>query len=172
MQFAKDSFYMVLRERLAVLNPERTVVRNGATRPAVVVGENEPTTSEMRQANVFYIWWGGARLAPHQAGARRPGMALGCEIRYGTSGTTEGNVDRGRLLAALDEELLGICHPGWAPKRDFTRTPTVDLGTNILWSSPELEEAQSNGRASGAGEEFLEHQAKLTLFFFPEVELS
>ncbi len=36
MQFAKDSFYMALRERLASLNPQRTVTLNGATRPAVV----------------------------------------------------------------------------------------------------------------------------------------
>ncbi len=44
MQFAKDSFYIALRDRLAVLNPARTVYLDGVTRPAVIVAENQPST--------------------------------------------------------------------------------------------------------------------------------
>ena len=45
MQSAKDSFYIALRGRLAALNPQRAVFLDGATRPAIVVCENEPLTS-------------------------------------------------------------------------------------------------------------------------------
>ena len=41
MQNAKDTFYELLRERLAVLNPERTIVVRGVSRPGVLVDENE-----------------------------------------------------------------------------------------------------------------------------------
>ena len=47
MQAAKDSFYMALRERLAALNPARTMVIDGVTVPAIVVRENmEPRFGE------------------------------------------------------------------------------------------------------------------------------
>ena len=45
MQFAKDSFFLALQERLAALNPVRSVTLNGATVPAVVVVENLTPTS-------------------------------------------------------------------------------------------------------------------------------
>ncbi len=40
MQFAKDSFFLALQQRLAGLNPARTITVNGATVPAVMVQEN------------------------------------------------------------------------------------------------------------------------------------
>ena len=42
MQFAKDSFFLALQQRLAALNPARTVTLNGATVPAILVVENLP----------------------------------------------------------------------------------------------------------------------------------
>ena len=41
MQNAKDTFYELLRGRLAALNPDRTVVVRGVVRPGVLVEENE-----------------------------------------------------------------------------------------------------------------------------------
>ena len=41
MQSAKDTFYVTLRDRLAALNPARTVVVRGMVRPGVLVEENE-----------------------------------------------------------------------------------------------------------------------------------
>jgi len=61
MQFAKDSFYMALRERLASSNPQRTVTLNGATRPAVVVAENELVIPVEPLPDAFYIEWGAAQ---------------------------------------------------------------------------------------------------------------
>src|SRR5664279_746773 len=44
MQPTKDSFYVALRDRLVVVDPNRTVTLDGATRPAIAVLENEPPT--------------------------------------------------------------------------------------------------------------------------------
>jgi hypothetical protein len=41
MQRAKDTFYITLRDRIAALNPARTVLVRGVVRPAVLVEENE-----------------------------------------------------------------------------------------------------------------------------------
>ena len=45
MQSAKDSFYSALRDRLAVVNPGRSVTLQGVARPAIFVAENEPIIS-------------------------------------------------------------------------------------------------------------------------------
>ncbi len=45
MQNAKDTFYVTLQARLAALNPARTMVLRGVTRPGVQVEENELTTA-------------------------------------------------------------------------------------------------------------------------------
>jgi len=55
MQFAKDSFFLALQERLAGLNPGRTVTLNGTTVPAVAVVENLPPSSAEPEPNTFYI---------------------------------------------------------------------------------------------------------------------
>jgi hypothetical protein len=41
MQNARDTFYVRLRDRLAAVNPARTMVLRGVTRPGVLVEENE-----------------------------------------------------------------------------------------------------------------------------------
>jgi hypothetical protein len=171
MQFAKDSFYMALRERLAALNPQRVVTINGASRPAVIVAENEAVVPVEPLPDAFYIEWGAVRIADRQASSR-PLMGMECVISHHTLGTVESEVDRGRSLAELDTELLSICHPHHTAKQDFTQSPSRPLGTNIFWTIPELGEVSGIvARESTNKRVRLERKAKLTVFFYLEVNL-
>jgi len=177
MQFTKDSFYMTLLERLVALNPQQTVTLNGTTRPAIVVAENEIVVPVVPLPDAFYIEWGAAQPVAQQVGDRAL-MAMECIISYHTFGTVESGVDRGRALAALDMELLSICQPPWTSKRDYTQTPSVDLGTMISWSQPVLgkvagsEAPKNEGLPRGSEGVRLERSASLTVFFFSEVNFS
>jgi len=165
MQFAKDSFYVALRDRLAALNPARVVYLDGANRPAVIVAENQAPGSTVPFDNTFYLRWGAARVVASTQRARRPLMALDCVLSYRTSGTADNSfADRGRTLAALDLELLSIASPGATAKQDFSQAPVLDLGTKVLWRRPQL------GDAEVVGSE-LRRLAALAIFFFPEVDL-
>jgi hypothetical protein len=174
MQFTKDSFYMALRERLASLNPQRTVTLSGATRPAVIVAENELVIPVEPLPDAFYIEWGAARVMQPQAGSRAL-MAIDCVISHHTFGTVESGVDRGRTLATLDTELMSICQPQRTSKRDFTQVPSVDLGTSIFWTAPEFgvvtgSEGSKNEVLPGRTQSVrLERRARVTVFFFSEV---
>jgi hypothetical protein len=86
MQSVKDSFYIALRDRLAALNPQRTVVVEGITRPAILVRENEPASGAADQANAFYLNWGPA-LALDDSDT--PVMQIGCTVTYWTSGLAD-----------------------------------------------------------------------------------
>jgi len=168
---------MALRERLAAVNPARTVVINGVTRPAILVAENEPANSAEPMAETFHIYWGGAKVSKAHSGGERPLMGLECTIAYRTAGSGEAGVDRGRGLAKLDEELLAICRPGWAAKREYTQSPPAELGTNLMWNPPDLGETETVGEApsswrktraiSGAR---LQRLASMTIYFFRETE--
>ncbi len=174
MQFTKDSFYMAMQQRLAALNPQRTITLSGATRPAVVVAENELVIPIVPLPDAFYIEWGAAQLAARQTGSREL-MEMECVISYHTFGTVESGVDRGRTLGELDTELLSICQPQHTAKQDFTQSPSVSLGTNILWTAPTLgkvagSEAPPNEKLPQWTEGVrLERVATLKVFFFPEV---
>jgi hypothetical protein len=187
MQFAKDSFFMALQQRLAVLNPARTVTINGATTPAVVVVENLPPAAAEPQANAFYIEWGTANVIDGHAGNSAL-MSLDCVISYYTLGTTQSMVDRGRLLGQLDDELLSICQPTNTEKYDYTQSPAADLGTSVFWNQPMFAQATTNGvednsvayqgRATRKAmyeqayqDGRVERRAQLTIFFFSEVTL-
>ncbi len=61
MQNAKDSFYMTLRARLAIINPERTVLLRGTLRPGILVEEAEAPPRYYPPMFLFYAGWG---LAP------------------------------------------------------------------------------------------------------------
>jgi len=182
MQFAKDSFFLALQSRLAALNPARTVTVSGATVPAIVVVENLPPSSAMPQANTFYIKWGSAQVLPGYANNFRL-MSLDALISYYSLGSVASMVDRGRLLAQLDTELLSICEPLHTEKVDYTRSPSFDLGTSVFWTRPLFTEGKgagiAPGRASGntdsAGgypDASVERTARLTIYFFPEVTFS
>ena len=176
MQFAKDTFYVTLRDRLAALNPARTITLNGVTRPAVVVAENEIVVPVKPLPGAFYIEWGAAQTVPHQI-ADCAIFSLECLISYHSFGTVESGVDRGRTLATLDMELLSITQPATAPKRDYTQTTPVDLGTSIVWNTPQLgkvigsEAPRTEALPRGTAGVRLERTASLKVFFFPEVSL-
>lgn len=163
MQSAKDSFFVALRDRLAALAPGRTVYVDGATRPAVLVAENEPVTAAAPLLDAFHLHWGAVQVVT--PGARRPLLRLDCRIAYGTQGSEEASsVDRGRALAALDLELAEILSPRFSAKQDYTQAPAVDLGSVVLWSAPEFATVEAND-----GE--LRRAASIALFFWPEVDL-
>jgi len=189
MQFAKDSFFLALQQRLASLNPARTVTINGATVPAVVVVENLPPSSAEPQPNAFYIEWGTADVVEGRAGSGAL-MSLNVVISYYTFGSVPSMVDRGRVLAELDDELLGICQPPNTEKRDYTQAPSADLGTMVFWGQPSFTEGKGNGlywgrvsfpertksgvtdEAEGQQDARVERKARLTIYFFSEVIFS
>jgi hypothetical protein len=188
MQFAKDSFLLALQQRLAALNPARTVTIGGATVPAVVAVENLPPAVSEPQPNAFYIEWGTANVVDGHAGTAAL-MSLACVISYYTLGTVQSMVDRGRVMGELDNELLGICQPPYTEKFDYSQAPSVDLGTAVFWSQPSFQEATTAGvednlvsyqsravkramyeQAYQDGR--VERRVQMTVFFFSEVTLS
>lgn len=173
MQFAKDSFFLALQQRLAGLNPARTVTINGATVPAVLVGENLPPSSAEPQPNTFYIEWGRGQVGDGHAG-NSPMMSLQCAISYYTLGTVPSMVDRGRVLGQLDDELLGICQPPNTEKVDYTQSPSAALGTSVFWTQPDFEETRVSAAEDNTerhSDSRVERTARLTVFFFSEVTM-
>lgn len=170
MQAAKDSFYMALRDRLAALNPARIMVVDGVTLPAIVVRENmEPQFAEA-QPGAFYLNWGEAQIAE----STRPILGLDCHIWYASEGSGGTGVDRGRALAEMDEELLRICNPPHTGMRDYSQSPSADLGSAVFWTMPDLAKApgelpiqKQQWSASAAR---VARYAQLKVYFFlPEV---
>src|SRR5437763_10731285 len=130
MQTIKDSFYIALRDRLAALNPARTVTVLGVTRPAVLVIENELADSAPLLPEAFYLSWGSCDSASGTERLDSPLLQLACEITYWTQGSDDlSGQDRGRTLAQLDSELLAIATPPRAALKDHAQSPAVDLGT-------------------------------------------
>lgn len=174
MQFAKDSFFLALQERLAGLNPGRTITLNGATVPAVVVVENLPPSSAEPLPNAFYIQWGAASVVEGRAGCGAL-LSIECAISYYSVGTVASMVDRGRLLGQLDDELLAICQPPRTEKMDYSQAPSADLGTKVFWSQPTFGEKQRHG-TEDQGERHadgrVERQVRLKVFYFSGVTLS
>jgi hypothetical protein len=187
MQFAKDSFFLALQQRLVGVNPARTVTINGATMPAVLAAENLPPASSEPQPNTFYIEWGTASVIDGHAGNAAL-MSAECVISYYTFGTVQSMVDRGRVLGQLDNELLTICQPTNTEKYDYTTSPPLDLGTSVFWSQPAFAQATTAGlednmlayQARGARRAMYEQayqdgraerRVQLTVFFFSEVTL-
>ncbi|KAA6456048.1 hypothetical protein DYQ86_26595 [Acidobacteria bacterium AB60] len=133
MQNAKDSFYMALRNRLAALNPERTILLRGAVRPGIVVEEAEAPFAQM-PADVFVVRWLGmgveADLASKLVGQE-------CEIAYCTCGSQSfGGLDRGRVLSDMDREIGCLLEPFRAPKMSYMATPPAPLLTQVFWDEP------------------------------------
>ncbi len=145
MQNLKDSFYLALRDRLAVLNPERKIVVGGQERPAIVVAENELVAAASPLLEVFHLNWSKTKAVT----ADEPALLLKiqCDISYCTEGTDDRNSqDRGRILAAMDRELLGICRPGRTEIEDPAQDPPFRPGNTLFWSLPELGETKAEGR--------------------------
>jgi hypothetical protein len=187
MQFAKDSFFLALQQRLAGLNPARTVTINGATVPAVLAVENLPPASAEPQPNTFYIEWGTASVIDGHAGNAAL-ISVDCVISYYTLGTVQSMVDRGRVLGQLDSELLSICQPTNTEKYDYTQSPSANLGTSVFWNQPAFAQATTTGledntlayQARGVRRAMYEQayqdgraerRAEMTVLFFSEVTL-
>lgn len=152
MQNAKDTFYVALRDRLAALNSERTVVVRGVTRPGVLVDENEiGGTTTLRDC--FHLQWTGVSVACDQA---MPLVSLTCEITYDTAGLRENDgLDRGRALAAMDAALFRALQqtPQSAPKADYralTRGEAPSpMKTRVWWSDPVFGDAKGYAQTVG-----------------------
>ena len=133
MQNAKDSFYMALRARLAVINPQRTIMLRGAVRPGILVEEAEAPFGQL-PTDVFILRWLGLGIDPD---LDSPLVADECEIVYQTCGSGSfGGLDRGRFMTAMDTELMAIVQPFSTPKLCFTATPPAAMLTQVFWDEP------------------------------------
>ena len=133
MQNAKDSFYMALRNRLAALNPERTIMLRGAIRPGILVEEAEAPFNQLPN-DVFVVRWLGHGADIDLASTL---VAEECEIVYNTCGCqTFGGLDRGRALSQMDGELLSILQPFSTPKLSYTEQPPAGFLTQVFWDEP------------------------------------
>jgi len=142
MQNAKDTFYTTLQGRLAALNPARTIVLRGLTRPGTLVDENELPTAFVPM-DAFRLQW--TRLHVDSA-SPLPWIAMECSVAYATDGSTgNGGMDRGRAMAAMDAELAAaLAQPPHAvPKMNYAATPPVAMATNISWADPEFGEVKT-----------------------------
>jgi len=158
MQFAKDSFYAALRERLQELNPARTTVVDGVVRPAIVVAENEGSDMSAPDAT-FRLTWGQCA----SVGGGSFMMKVTCTVDYMTAGADGTHGDRGRTLGTLDGELLAISQPLRALKQDLTKIPPTSCGTQIFWTDLEFAQPEDNGGR-------LSRRATTTVYFLTEAK--
>jgi hypothetical protein len=133
MQNAKDSFYMALRNRLAALNPERTIMLRGAIRPGILVEDAEASFNQLPN-DVFIVRWLGHGADIDLASTL---VAEECEIIYNTCGCQSfGGLDRGRALTHMDGELLAILQPFSTPKLSYSEQPPSAFSTRVFWDEP------------------------------------
>ena len=136
MQNAKDTFYEVLRSRIAAGNPERTIVVRGLIRPGVLVEENELVTA-VTPPDCFRLRWTKASV---DAASALPVVMQECEVLYESAGSAMNGMDRGRALAAMDRELVAAVNaiPNRAEKQNYSALANggaaVAMNTNIWWS--------------------------------------
>jgi len=164
MENTRDTFYVTLRNRLATLNPGRTVVVRGIVRPGVLVDENELTTT-FQPVDTFCLHWTGMRV---DTGSALPLVTMECAIRYATAGSAgNGGMDRGRLLAAMDGELTAAIgeQPRHAVKCNYAGVSVgvaaVPMATNIFWGYVAF------GAVTTAGER-IERVATVEVFSYQE----
>jgi hypothetical protein len=158
MQNTKDTFYINLRNRLAAVNPLRTMTLRGIARPGILVEEAEAPMAQPL-LDVFALRW--TKLATDQ---QLPSILtqITCEIRYATAGTQgNGGLDRGRALEEMDDELIQILCPSSAVKFNYTQTPAVQMNTMIFWS-------QAIFAAATTVRERMERVATVDVFAFQE----
>jgi hypothetical protein len=130
MQNAKDTFYLALRNRLAVLNPALTITLGGVVRPGILVEESETPTAQM-PSDVFVLRWSGAAVDT-QLPAQLESQT--CEIWYWSRGSdTNADMDRGRLLTEMDAELTAILEPPNTGKLVVSGTMDLAMNTNVFW---------------------------------------
>jgi hypothetical protein len=166
MQNARDTFYVTLRDRLAAVNPARTMVLRGVMRPGVLVEENELASASM-PVNAFCLQWTG--LSVDTQGAL-PLVTMVCEIRYATDGDSgNGGMDRGRLLSGMDAELVAALSAGphrttkmnYVGAAGGSGLAPVAMATNVFWNDAAFGAAVANG-------ERLERVATVEVFSYQE----
>ncbi len=135
MQNAKDSFYVALRTRLVGINPERTILLRGVVRPGILVEEAEAPLPQL-PTDVFVLRWLALGVDQDLPSTM---VAAECEVLYSTLGTQSfGGLDRGRLLTAMDEELLEMLAPFTTPKLNYATQPATAMLTSLFWDEPVL----------------------------------
>ncbi|MBB5317602.1 hypothetical protein [Tunturibacter empetritectus] len=166
MQNARDTFYVTLRDRLAAVNPARTIVLRGVIRPGVLVEENELASATV-PVNAFCLHWTGLSV---DAQGALPLATMTCEISYATDGDSgNGGMDRGRLLSAMDAELVAAVSaaPQSVTKRNYVGAAggsglaPVAMGTNVFWGDAAFGAAVVNT-------ERLERVATVEVFCYQE----
>jgi hypothetical protein len=130
MQNAKDSFYLAMRARLAVINPERVVLLRGALRPGILVEEAEAPSAQLPN-DVFVVRWLGLGIDLDLGSSM---VAEECEISYQTCGTQAfGGLDRGRMMSAMDSELIEMLQPPCTSKFNYAVQPAAPMQTSVFW---------------------------------------
>ena len=144
MQNARDTFYVTLRDRLAVLNPARTTVVRSLSRPGVLVVENELVSASL-PPDVFCIRWTELGITVN---GPMPLVKSICEIQYATAGSEGGaGTDRGRYLAEMDLEVstvLGM-QPQNLLKWNYSKSPSSAMLTRLFWSDLTFKPAVAAG---------------------------
>lgn len=158
MQNAQNTFYITLRDRLAALNPNRTIYLRGVTRPGILVESNELVTAHP-PSDVFVVRWTGLHNDPYLSEVL---LQMECEIEYMTEGTT-GNlgVDRGAMLTGMDAELMSLLQPNTAPKMSYAQTPATPMETQIFWTEARFEPAKTE-------RDRLLRKARISVFSYEE----
>ncbi len=166
MQNARDTFYVTLQGRLAMINPARTVVVRGVTRPGVLV-EETALASAFLPVNVFCLRWTGVNV---DAQGALPLVVMSCQIQYATDGDSgNGGMDRGRLLSGMDAELAAAVSaaPQNAVKMNYVASAggsglaPVAMATNVFWGDVAFGPLVVNG-------ERLERVATVEVFSYQE----
>jgi hypothetical protein len=142
---AKDTFYELLRGRLAAVNPGRTIVLRGISRPGILVDENEFVTT-LPVADCFRLLWTEVSVDPN---GTMTTVTMHCLIEYETAGDADnGGMDRGRSLSAMDAELQSALNtePQSMRKNNYSGfsagKPAVVMDTNIWWTSPHFSKVE------------------------------
>jgi hypothetical protein len=139
VQNAKDTFYEVLRQRLAALNPERTIVLRGVVRPGLLVEENELLTT-VTLPDCFRISWSEVVV---DAQGDLPLVTMQCVVAYETAGSAlNSGMDRGRALEQMNAELLSALTqaPMSTAKMNYSALANggsaASMTTSIWWGTP------------------------------------
>ena len=131
MQNAQNTFYITLRNRLAALNPNRTIYLRGVTRPGILVESNELVVAQP-PSDVFVLRWIGLHNDPYLSEVL---LQMECEIGYMTEGTTANlGMDRGAMLTEMDAELIALVQPNTAQKMNYAPSTAVPMETRIFWT--------------------------------------
>ena len=133
MQNAQDSFYVALRNRLALISPTRTMILRAVERPGIFVQCAEAPTAEP-PSDVFILQW--TKMAA-VAGLTCRLWSMECNVRYFTSGSQPyGGLDRGRSLSQMDCELAHMTRPLRTAKLSYCSDPPTVLETQVFWNAP------------------------------------